>query len=68
MHRPSAVQEVYRKFDGLDAEGRLLGEVKLPSGCRPSPSPLIGREFFMSVWVDEFDVESVRVYELRRGG
>ena len=66
--RPSEVQGVYRNFDVFDPEGRFLGEVKLPSGFRPIPSPLIGRDFFMSVWVDEFDVESVRVYELRRGG
>lgn len=64
--RPTEVQLVYRTIDVFDPEGRFLGEVEPPSGFRPFPSPLIGEDFFMGVWVDEFDVESVRVYELQR--
>ena len=64
--RPTEVQLVYRTIDVFDPEGRFLGEIEPPSGFRPFPSPLIGEDFFMGVWVDEFDVESVRVYELQR--
>ncbi len=32
------------------------------------PVPVIGEAFFMGVWLDSLDVETVRVYHLTRGG
>ena len=39
----------------------------MPYGLRPLPTPVIGEDYFMGVWADELDVETVRIYPLDRG-
>ena len=55
-------------YDVFDPEGRLLGEVSVPVGMSRLASPLIGSDYFMGAWVGGLGVETVRVYDLRRGG
>ena len=53
-------------FDVFHPDGRYLGDVSVPDGLRPRPMPVIGQDYFMGVWADELDVETVRIYPLDR--
>jgi 6-bladed beta-propeller len=48
----------------LDAGGRWLGSVSMPSAFRPEE---IGTDYVLGVWKDEFDVETIRRYALDKG-
>jgi hypothetical protein len=43
--------------------GRILARVQMPSKFRVQE---IGEDYVLGVWRDDLDVESVRVYGLRR--
>lgn len=47
----------------FDPAGRWLGQVMIPINFRPKE---IGSDYLLGVWLDEFDVESVRRFELLR--
>jgi hypothetical protein len=47
----------------FDPDGRMLGQVVLPSGLDVKQ---IGDDFVLAVWRDEYEVEHVRMYELRK--
>jgi len=55
-------------FTVFDAEGRMLGQVEVPAGL--SPATRFGRlldvgpDYFLGVWLDEYEVETVRMYRL----
>ena len=55
-------------FEVYDPEGVWLGSVAMPPGLRrsssSSPSLWIGEDYVLGVWVDELEVEYVRLYEL----
>ncbi len=54
-------------FDVFDSDGRLLGAVPAPPGfVGVGPAPVIGRDYFMTVWVNEVGVETVRIFDLDR--
>ena len=53
-------------FDVFDPSGHFRGEVQIPYGLRPHPTPVIGEDYFMGVWADELDIETVRIYPLDR--
>jgi len=61
---PDAAVLVFAVFD---ARGQLLGTVDVPGGLdrdryrRPID---IGDDYFLGIWRDEYDVESVRLYEV----
>lgn len=48
----------------FDPEGEVQGVVWTPPGLEVES---IGEDFILGVWLDEFDVEYVRRYGLRRG-
>jgi len=50
-------------WDVFDPEGRWLGKVETPYGGYIYQ---IGEDFLVGVWVDELDVEQVRLYEIER--
>lgn len=52
------------RWDVFDADGRLLGEVEVPSDFNVME---IGSDFVLGVWTDSLRVEHVRVYSLIRG-
>ncbi|HEX6861540.1 MAG TPA: hypothetical protein VF414_01930 [Thermoanaerobaculia bacterium] len=47
----------------FDPQGRMLGQVSLPSNFRPTD---IGADYILGVWTDELGVERVRMYPLRK--
>jgi hypothetical protein len=49
----------------FDPKGRMLGEVSVPDGFRPTH---IGDDFVLGVGKDDMDVEYVRRYALLKGG
>jgi len=49
----------------FDAEGAWLGSVDLPLNLQVFE---IGEDYLLGVWMDEFDVEYVQVYRLRKLG
>ena len=55
-------------FEVYDREGVWLGSVAMPPGLRQglssAPSLWIGEDYVLGVWVDELEVEYVRMYEL----
>jgi hypothetical protein len=50
-------------WDVFDREGRWLGKVETPYGGYIYQ---IGDDFLLGVWVDELDVEQVRLYGIER--
>lgn len=64
---PGEVPPPYLVFG---SDGRWLGEVGVPPGLDrgfipyQAPSLQIGSDFFLGVWKDELDVQTVRLYEL----
>ena len=59
------------EFTVFDAEGRMLGVVGVPAGLYPIWIPRlvdVGSDYFLGVWLDELDVETVRMYELIKPG
>ena len=53
-------------YDVFSPDGHLLGPVPIPIGLRALPQPVITNDAFIGVWTDELDVETVRVYAMRR--
>mgnify|MGYP003576565516 CR=1 FL=1 len=53
-----------RTWDVFSPAGRHLATVTMPPGLRVQH---IGASLFLCVWRDEFDVDHVRMYSLRRG-
>jgi hypothetical protein len=51
------------EWDVFDAEGSLLGTLRMPAGFRATH---VGGDFVLGVWTDEDDVEYVRMYRLTR--
>lgn len=49
----------------FDPSGRWLGELTLPDGGRITE---IGDDYVLGVWRDEAEVETVRLYGLRKPG
>ena len=49
----------------FDPEGEAQGVVWTPPGLEVES---IGEDFILGVWLDEFDVEYIRLYRLNRGG
>jgi hypothetical protein len=47
----------------FDPDGRMLGQVVLPNKLDVKQ---IGNDFVLGVWLDEYEVEHVRMYELRK--
>ena len=47
----------------FDPEGRMLGTVTLPDGLRTMQ---IGDDFVLGVWMDDLDVQHVRMYALTK--
>ena len=48
----------------FDPDGRFLGVVGIPTGGRITH---IGPDFVLGVWIDEMEVEQVRMYRLIKG-
>ena len=67
--RPAGDPTAARSYEVFDPNGVLLGAVSVPAGLVHSiqPRPVIGTDFFLGLWVDEFGVESLRLYALYRG-
>jgi hypothetical protein len=53
-------------YDIFAPDGRLLGSVQVPAGVRSYPQPVITNDAFVGLWVDDSEVESVRVYALHK--
>lgn len=51
------------EWDVFDAEGQMLGTVRMPAGFRATQ---IGADFVLGVWTDEDGVEYVRTYRLMK--
>ncbi len=51
------------EWDVFDAEGTMLGTVRMPVGLRAAH---IGADFVLGVWRDEDGVEQVRMYRLMK--
>lgn len=51
------------RWDVFDPEGRWLGEVEMPEGLQVRD---IGDDYVLGIWRDEFEVERVRLYRLRK--
>jgi hypothetical protein len=66
--RPNGVSSADWSYDVFDPRGRLLGSVTAPSGLvhHTGQRPLIEKDRFVGVWIDDFGVESLRVYGLER--
>jgi hypothetical protein len=67
VQRPDSLPRRPVTFDVFEPEGGFLGEVVVPAGLRWLPMPRIGADYFMGLWTDELDVETVRIYSLDRG-
>ena len=53
----------------FDPGGAYLGPMTIPDGLAFSPRIVeIGPDYFLGVFMDEMDVETVRLYPLRSGG
>lgn len=53
----------------FDSRGAYLGPMTIPDGLAFSPRIVeIGPDYFLGVFMDEMDVETVRLYPLRGGG
>jgi hypothetical protein len=52
-----------RRWTVFSPDGMMLGAVETPPGLTVRE---IGRDYVLGTWSDEFDVEHVRVYALRR--
>lgn len=50
-----------RVWTVFDAEGRMLGDVKLPPGLEPTQ---IGRDYVLGTWTDAYDIQHVRLHRL----
>jgi hypothetical protein len=50
-------------WDIFDPSGRLIASIRTPPDLEIHD---IGRDFLLGVWTDEFDVEYLRMYSLRR--
>jgi len=49
----------------FDPQGIYLGDLEIPDGLAYSPRTVeIGPDYFLAVFMDEFDVETVRLYSL----
>ena len=55
--------EEENRWDVFNAEGHLLGAVDLPVGLLVDQ---IGEDFVLGRWMDELDVQHVRLYGLTR--
>lgn len=44
--------------------GQFLGDVNLPRGLKILD---IARDLIVGVWTDDFEVEYIRIYELKKG-
>ena len=53
------------RWQVFDRDGRWLGQVDMPGGGRVTD---IGDDYVLGVWRDDMDVETVRLYELRKPG
>lgn len=53
------------RWQVFDCDGRWLGQVAMPRGGRVTD---IGDDYLLGVWRDDMDVETVRLYELRKPG
>lgn len=47
----------------FDPRGAMLGQIPLPANFHPTD---IGADYVLGVWLDELDVERVRMYPLRK--
>jgi hypothetical protein len=54
---------VQAEWDVFDAEGQMLGTVRMPPGFRATQ---IGADFVLGVWTDDDGVEHVRMYGLTK--
>jgi len=55
------------EFTVFDAQGHWLGDVGFPEGLNLDEfavGPVIGPDWILGVWKDDFDVEEVRLYRL----
>jgi hypothetical protein len=55
--------KVARTWEVFDTAGRNVASITFPAGLRVHQ---IGADFVLGVWKDDFDVEHVRIYSLRR--
>lgn len=60
----SASSETAQRFAVIDASGKFLGRVTMPTRFRTS---FIGPDVVYGVWKDPDDIEHVRAYPLRKG-
>ena len=58
-------QDAAPVYTVFDAEGRLVGRLPLPDRFRVIE---IGSDYVLGTYVDELDVEYLRLYGLSRGG
>jgi hypothetical protein len=57
-------RDAMNRWNVFDPDGRWLGAVSTPAGLMIHE---IGSDYLLGVRRDEFDVEYVQLYELRRG-
>jgi len=49
----------------FDPTGAFLGDLHIPDGLSPFPGAMeVGPDYLLAVFMDDFDVETVRLYPL----
>jgi hypothetical protein len=55
-------------LDVFDADGRYLGEVRLPGGISPSPAPVLRGNRLVGVAINRDGIPSVAIYRVEKPG